>query len=62
MSLAAHASHSPTHRACCSEIRRLWQVAGERYRAAPAEVALAIGPDYSVWSDLPEAPEQVLRQ
>jgi hypothetical protein len=33
----------------CSDIKRLWQVAGQRYRAPKQQVAAAIGPEYSLW-------------
>lgn len=36
-----------------ADIRRLWRLAGQRYGAAPGAVAAAIGPEYSLWRDLP---------
>lgn len=38
----------------CSDIRRLWTVAGLRYSAPPGAIAAAIGPEYSLWRDLPQ--------
>lgn len=35
------------------DIRRLWRLAGLRYGAPSGAVAAAIGPEYSLWRDLP---------
>ena len=47
------------HTAKCSAIKKLWRVAAQRYTAPASLVTSAIGPDYSVWVDLPDVPEKV---
>ncbi|KAK9817074.1 hypothetical protein WJX72_009087 [[Myrmecia] bisecta] len=41
------------------DIHRLWRVAGQRCLAPTSDVRLALGPDYFVWDDFPDTPNQV---
>ncbi|EFN59920.1 hypothetical protein CHLNCDRAFT_49358 [Chlorella variabilis] len=41
------------------DIMRLWKVAGQRYSAPKEQVVAAIGPDYSLWKDLPAAASDI---
>jgi hypothetical protein len=43
-----------------ADVRRLWKVAGARYAAPAGAVAAALGPEYSLWRDLPEDSSQVV--
>lgn len=42
-----------------SDIRRLWKVAGQRYAAPPGAIAVALGPEYSLWQDLPRTSAEI---
>ena len=44
----------------CRDMRRLWKLAGQRFTASASQVAAAIGPDYSVWQDLPADYTQIV--
>jgi hypothetical protein len=41
-------------------IRRLWQAAGQRYQASPSAIAAMLGPQYSLWNDLPKSPGEII--
>ncbi|KAI7838681.1 hypothetical protein COHA_007483 [Chlorella ohadii] len=41
------------------DIKRLWKVAGQRYTAPKQQAAAAVGPDYSLWHDLPTSISQL---
>lgn len=35
------------------DVKQLWKLAGQRYSAPMQQAAAAVGPDYSLWHDLP---------
>ncbi|KAL4447433.1 hypothetical protein ABPG75_004652 [Micractinium tetrahymenae] len=42
-----------------ADIKRLWKAAGQRYSAPKQQAAAALGPDFSIWRDMPAAPGQL---
>lgn len=54
----AHSSPAlPLHP--CSDIKRLWKAAGQRYGAPKQQQAATVGPEFSIWRDLPAEPGQL---
>ncbi len=37
----------------------MWKVAGQRYAAPPGAIAAALGPEYSLWQDLPRTTAEI---
>lgn len=42
-----------------ADIKRLWKAAGQRYSAPRQQQAAAVGPDFSIWQDMPTEPGQL---
>jgi len=45
---------------CCSDIRRAWKVAGKRYGATRSAAIAAIGPEYSIWEEMPSEEGEIV--
>lgn len=43
----------------CSDIQRLWKLAGQQYGACKQQTNLTVG-NYTIWDDMPTAPDQVM--
>lgn len=55
---AAH-RHLLVDRLPSSGIAKLWKLAGQRFRAAQSQAAAAMGPDASLWADMPSRLSQL---
>ncbi|CAL5222355.1 g4707 [Coccomyxa viridis] len=43
------------------DIERVWRMSGEKYWANRQDILIAMGPEWSIWDDLPSQPNEVVR-
>ncbi len=41
------------------DIERVWRMSGEKYWANRQDILIAMGPEWSIWDDLPSQPNEV---
>ncbi len=41
------------------DIKRVWRMSGEKYRAKRQDILATMGPKWSIWDDLPSEPDEV---